>query len=309
MNIVFMGTPEFSVPSLEELVKAGHQVSLVVTQPDKKRGRGKKVQFTPVKEKAIELGIPVAQPESVKDNDRFLSKLLEVSPDLIVVVAYGQILPKEILDLPLYGCLNVHASILPRHRGAAPIHKAILEGDPYSGVTIMKMDEGLDSGDMIASVKTLIGGYNQDQLHDELKESGAKLLVEILPSIENGTAIYAKQDSEQATYAPMIRKEMGRISFNESPLKIDRLIRAMNSKPGAYCNYKGEILKIYEALPLLGKVEERPGTIIEVSDKGLKIACRGGYILASSIQMPGKKIMEVRDFLKGNVIEKGVILM
>jgi methionyl-tRNA formyltransferase len=309
MNIVFMGTPEFSVPTLDALVKAGHQVSLVVTQPDKAKDRGKKIQFTPVKEKAVELGLSVTQPEFLRNNQRFLSKLRESDPDLIVVAAYGKILPKEILELPRYGCVNVHASILPRHRGAAPIQQAILSGDEYSGVTIMQMDQGLDSGDMIATVKTLIGGYTADQLHDELMTKGADLLVEVLPSIEDGTAIYAKQDHDLATYAPMIHKEMGRIPFQQSPLEIERLIRAMDSWPGAYCNYKGQLLKIWESMPLEGSVEEAPGTIVEVSGEGLKIACGGGYLLATTIQLPGKKRMVVKEFLKGNSIEKGVVLV
>lgn len=309
MNIIFMGTPQFSVPTLEALVKAGYQVPLVVTQPDKAKDRGKKVQFTPVKEKALALGLMVAQPESLKNNERFLAKLAELEPDLIVVVAYGQILPKEVLDLPRYGCVNVHASILPRHRGAAPIQQAILSGDEYSGVTIMQMEEGLDSGDMIATVKTLIGGYTADQLHDELMVKGAELLIEVLPSILNGTAISVKQGHELATYAPMIHKEMGRIPFQQSPSEIERLTRAMDSWPGAYCNYKGQLLKIWEALPIDGQVKEAPGTIVEVTREGIQIACGGGYLLATTIQLPGKKRMSVKEFLKGNSIEKGVVLV
>lgn len=309
MNIVFMGTPEFAVPTLEAIVKAGHEVAMVVTQPDKAKDRGKKLQFTPVKEKAVELGIPVVQPEKVKNNDRLMQRLEEIRPDLIVVAAYGKILPKEIIDLPRYGCINVHASILPRHRGPAPIQHAILAGDDYSGVTIMKMEEGLDSGDMIATVKTLIGDWTADQLHDELMIKGAKLLVEVLPNIEAGTAVYAKQDHEMATYAPMIFKEMGRIDFSKSPEEIERFIRAMNSWPGAYCNYKDTLLKIWDSLPLSGKSTEPAGKIIDVTDDGIKISCGGGELLATVIQTPGKKGMSVSEFLRGNKIEKGVILV
>lgn len=309
MKIVFMGTPEFAVPTLEAIVKAGHEVSLVVTQPDKAKDRGKKVQFTPVKEKALELGLSVAQPENLRKNERFLSKLEEVSPDLIVVVAYGKILPKEILDLPKYGCINVHASILPRHRGAAPIQHAILAGDEYGGVTIMQMDEGLDSGDMIATEKSFIGGYTADQLHDELMIKGAQRLVEILPSIKDGTAIGAKQDDKLSTYAPMIFKETGRIDFNSSPEAIERLTRAMDSWPGATCYYKGQPLKIWEALPISGKVTEPIGAIVSVTDEGIKIACKGGYLLATVIQTPGKKRMAVKEFIRGNSIEKDSVLV
>ncbi len=309
MKIVFMGTPEFAVPTLDAIVKAGHEVALVVTQPDKAKDRGKKLQFTPVKEKAVELGIPVVQPEKVKNNDRLIQRLEEIDPDLIVVVAYGKILPKEILDLPKYGCINVHASILPRHRGPAPIQHAILAGDDYSGVTIMKMEEGLDSGDMIATVKTLIGDWTADQLHDELMIKGAKLLVEVLPNIEAGTAVFAKQDHEMATYAPMIFKEMGRIDFSKSAEEIERFIRAMNSWPGAYCNYKDTLLKIWDSLPLSENSAEPIGKIIDVTDDGIKISCGAGVILATVIQTPGKKGMSVSEFLRGNKIEKGVILV
>lgn len=310
MNIVFMGTPEFAVPTLEAIKKAGHEVLLVVTQPDKAKDRGKKIHYTPVKEKALELGLVVAQPESLKNNEDFSLKLKELQPDLIVVAAYGKILPKEILTLPKYGCVNVHASILPRHRGASPIQHAILAGDEYGGVTIMQMDEGLDSGDMIATVKSFIGGYTADQLHDELMIKGAELLVEVLPSIKDGTAVCAKQDDELSTYAPMIYKETGRINFDNTPEVIERLIRAMDSWPGATCYYKGKPLKIWDALPVSQlAVEEVYGTIVDVSSEGLKIACKDGYLLAKVIQTPGKKRMMVKDFIRGNSIEKGSILV
>ncbi len=309
MKIVFMGTPEFAVPTLEAIVKAGHDVALVVTQPDKAKDRGKKIQFTPVKEKAVALSIPVVQPEKVKNNDRLIQRLEEIGPDLIVVAAYGKILPKEILDLPKFGCVNVHASILPRHRGPAPIQHAILSGDDYSGVTIMKMEEGLDSGDMIATVKTLIGDWTADQLHDELMMKGAKLLVEVLPDIEAGTAVYARQDHSQATYAPMIFKEMGRIDFSRSATELERFIRAMNSWPGAYCNYKDSLLKILDSLPLEETSQGPAGKIIDVTDEGIRIACGEGVLLATVIQTPGKKGMSVAEYLRGNKIEKDVVLV
>lgn len=309
MKIVFMGTPDFAVPTLEGIVKAGHEVLLVVTQPDKAKNRGKKIQFTPVKEKAFELGLLVAQPDSLKNNEKFLAKIEKLAPDLIVVVAYGKILPKEILDIPQYGCVNVHASILPRHRGAAPIQHAILAGDEFGGVTIMKMEEGLDSGDMIATVKSFIGGYTADQLHDELMIKGADLLIEVLPSIKDGTAIYAKQDDSRSTYAPMIFKDTGRINFSDTPESIERLIRAMDSWPGATCSYKGSALKIWEAMPLSEVSTEPFGTIVSVSDEGMKIACKEGYILVKVIQTPGKKRMTVKEYIRGNSIEKGSVLV
>lgn len=309
MKIVFMGTPQFAVPTLEAIVKEGHEVLLVVTQPDKAKDRGKKVQFTPVKEKSLELGLAVAQPDTLKKNDRFISKLEDLAPDLIVVVAYGKILPKAILEIPKYGCINVHASILPRHRGAAPIQHAILAGDEYGGVTIMQMDEGLDSGDMIATVKSFIGGYTADQLHDELMVKGAELLVEILPSIKDGTAIKAKQDEELSTYAPMIFKETGHINFEDTAESIERLTRAMDSWPGATCLYKDKPLKIWEALPFSEDVSDPPGTIMDVSDEGIKIACGDGYLLAKVIQTPGKKRMTVKEFIRGNSIEIGSVLV
>lgn len=308
MKIVYMGTPDFAVPALEALAAAGHSIGWVVTQPDAVRDRGKKIKMTPVKEKALELGLKVLQPEKIKKDADFLKTLKEYGPDLIVVAAYGQILPKEILDLPKLGCVNIHGSLLPRFRGAAPIQKAILEGDEETGITLMYMEEGLDTGPMLAKRSTPIGKKNGAQLHDELAQMGAELLIDTLPALEAGEIKPQPQEDGLSTYAPMISKKDGEIDFAWEPQRIERLIRAFDPWPGAFTSYQGKLLKIWQAEVGGEKTDQAPGTILDAADSGIKIAAGGGTLLAKVIQLPGKKRMAVSDYLKGNSIEKGSVL-
>ena len=308
MKIVFMGTPEFAVTVLAGLLSSDHEVGLVVTQPDKAKNRGKKIQYTPVKELALEHGITVLQPERVRGNEEFLGQLKEYAPDIIVVVAYGQIIPKEILELPKYGCVNVHASLLPRLRGAAPIQRAILEGDEETGVTIMQMAEGLDTGDMLTRDSVKIGNMNYSELHDKLAEIGSGLLLRTLPLIESGEVEPEVQDDSKSSYAKMIFKQEGKIDFAKEPAEIERLIRGFDPWPGAFCDYEGLVLKLWKAEPLAGDAQAAPGTILEASPAGIKIACGKGSLLVTEIQVPGKKRVAVSEYLKGNKIETGIIL-
>lgn len=304
MRIVFMGTPDFAVPVLEEIIKAGHQVGYVITQPDKARNRGRKVQFTPVKEAALRHDIPVLQPEKIKNSPQTMDVLREYEPDIIVVVAYGQIIQKELLSLPRFGCVNVHASLLPRLRGASPIQHAILCGEEETGVTIMQMGEGLDTGDMLSRIKTPVGSKNGEQLHDELSVLGAKLLAETLPKIEAGKIQPEKQDDSLSTYAGLITKQDGKVDFTQSPEVIERKIRAFDPWPGAFCTFRGDSMKIWKAVVQEMATEKESGTIIAVSDDGLDVACGGGVLRITEIQMPGKKRVSINAFLRGNQIEK-----
>jgi len=304
MKIVFMGTPEFSVPTLSALAQANCEIGYVITQPDKARDRGKKIQPTPVKECAQALNIEVLQPEKVKGNSELFALLGNFQPDLIVVIAYGKILPVELLKLPRLGCINVHASLLPKYRGAAPIQRSILEGDAQTGVTLMYMEEGLDTGDMIAVSKTDIDKKNAESLHDELSQMGAKLLVETLPAIEAGEIVRIKQNDALATYAPMIFKSDGLIDFSKGADAVERLIRGLYPWPGAYTYLAGETFKIWEAIATDEKNEAEDGTVTAANADGIAIASGGKTLLATVVQVPGKKKMRVDDYLKGKNIEK-----
>ena len=308
MKIAFMGTPEFAVTVLEGLLNTKHEVGLVATQPDKAKNRGKKIQYTPVKKKALEHNIKVLQPEKVRGNEEFLEELKDYRPDIIVVVAYGQILPKEVLELPKYGCVNVHASLLPRLRGAAPIQRAIIEGDEETGVTIMQMSEGLDTGDMLAKESIKIGTMNYSMLHDALAEIGARLMVHTLDLIEEGKISPKPQDDSKSSYAKMVFKQEGKIDFTRQPEAVERLIRGFDPWPGAFCEYEDMVMKLWKAQPLCENTGKEPGTIIEVSARGIKIACGDGALLVSEIQIPGKKRVAVSEYLKGNQIKEGIIL-
>ena len=303
-----MGTPEFAVTVLEGLLNTKHEVGLVATQPDKAKNRGKKIQYTPVKEKALEHNIKVLQPEKVRENEEFLEELKDYRPDIIVVAAYGQILPKEVLELPKYGCVNVHASLLPRLRGAAPIQRAIIEGDEETGVTIMQMSEGLDTGDMLAKESIKIGTMNYSMLHDALAEIGARLMVHTLDLIEEGKISPEPQDDSKSSYAKMVFKQEGKIDFTRQPEAVERLIRGFDPWPGAFCEYEDMVMKLWKAQPLCENTGKEPGTIIEVSARGIKIACGDGALLVSEIQIPGKKRVAVSEYLKGNQIKEGIIL-
>ncbi len=303
-----MGTPEFAVPPLQKLCESGYQVVLVVTQPDKARDRGKKMQFPPVKEKAQEHGIEVLQPEKIRGNEEFITRIKEINPDLIVVAAYGKILPVELLQIPRLGCINIHASLLPKLRGAAPIHRSVIEGELTTGVTLMYMEEGLDTGDMIAARTTEIGKKTTAELHDELSVMGANLLITSLPYIEKGINGKTKQDDSKATYAPMIFKQDGLVDFNKAPEEIERLIRGLNSWPGAYTIYHGEPMKLWQAEAIDETANKPNGTILGVSNQGIKVAAGGRLLLLKRIQMPGKKAMDVSEYLKGNKIGDGEVL-
>lgn len=308
MKIVYMGTPDFAVPALLKLHEAGFEISAAVTQPDRVRDRGKKMQFTPVKEAAVSLGIPVVQPEKVKGNEEFYCRLSDLKPDLIIVAAYGKILPKEILELPPLGCVNIHASLLPKYRGAAPIHRAIIEGEEETGVTLMYMAEGMDTGDMIAQAKTPIGDKTVEELHAELADMGATLLLANIETIAAGTAERIPQDDAQATYAPMIFKQDCFVDFHSKPKEIKRLIQGTNSWPGANTNFGGQNIKLWEAEALDEKTDACDGTVVAADRKGLSVAAAGEIIRITKLQFPGKRAMSVEDYLKGNKIEIGQIL-
>ena len=299
MRIVFMGTPDFSVNALENIVKAGHEVVGVITQPDKSKGRGGKMQYTPVKEKALELGLDVYQPQRVKEPE-FIEKLKEMNPDAIVVIAFGQILPKAILDMPKYGCINVHASLLPKYRGAAPIQWSVIDGEKETGVTTMYMNEGLDTGDIIDKVvvpidKKETGG----SLFDKLAIEGGKLILKTLIELENGTAVRTPQDDSKSNYAGMINKQLGKIDFNKSANEIERLIRGLNPWPSAYTKMDGKTLKIWDADVDDSENDSTPGTITEVGKDFIRVATGKGSLKILELQLEGKKRMKTRDFLNG----------
>ena len=306
MKIVFMGTPDFAVGTLHALAESEHEILAVVTQPDKPKGRGKALQPTPVKEEAMRYGIPVYQPKKVREEE-FQVVLRELNPDLIVVVAFGQLIPKSILELPRYGCVNVHASLLPKYRGAAPIQWAVIDGEKESGVTIMKMDEGLDTGDMIAkNVVPLAADETGGSLFDKLSQVGAQLLLDTIPALEEGTVVCEKQPEESPTpYAAMLNKKMGLIDWSQDASVIECLIRGLNPWPSAYTYLKGKTLKIWQAKVVEKQHEEEPGTIIEVDKKHLVVACKTNALLIERLQLEGKKQMETEAFLRGYAIETG----
>lgn len=308
MKVVFMGTPDFAVPVLDAIIQKGHEVGYVITQPDKAKNRGKKVLFTPVKELAVAHDITVLQPEKIKESPETMELLQAYEPDIAVVVAYGQIIQKELLELPKYGCVNVHASLLPKLRGASPIHHAILQGEEETGVTIMQMAEGLDTGDMLTKVSLPIAGMNCETLHDKLSEMGANLLVETLPMIEAGEITPEPQDDQLSSYAGLISKKDGVIDFTKTPEEIERQIRAFDPWPGAYCTYKGETMKLWKAECPEKHSDAVPGTVVDVSDAGIDICCGGRLLRVTEIQMPGKKRVEVKAYLRGNTIEKDIVL-
>ena len=307
MKIVFMGTPYFAVGTLHALAESEHEILAVVTQPDKPKGRGKALQPTPVKEEALRYGIPVYQPKKVREEE-FQAVLRELNPDLIVVVAFGQLIPKSILELPRYGCVNVHASLLPKYRGAAPIQWAVIDGEKESGVTIMKMDEGLDTGDMIAkAVVPLAADETGGSLFDKLSQIGAQLLIDTIPALEAGTAVCEKQPQESPTpYAAMLNKKMGLIDWNQDASVIECLIRGLNPWPSAYTYLKGKTLKIWQAKVVERQQEAEPGTVICVDKKQLVVACKTNALSIQRLQLEGKKQMETEAFLRGYTIDSGI---
>lgn len=303
MRIVFMGTPDFSVPVLETLIGSGHQVIGVVTQPDKPKGRGKAVLMTPVKEKAVEFDIPVYQPVKVRAPE-FVEVLKELNPDIMVVVAFGQILPKSVLEIPKYGCVNVHASLLPRYRGAAPIQWVVIDGEKESGVTTMLMDEGLDTGDMLEkSVVVLDPDETGGSLHDKLSKLGAELIISTLEKIENGTVVRTPQTDENTCYARMLKKSMGDIDWSMEASAIERLIRGLNPWPSAYTKWNGKTLKIWSAQVLEEEYEGACGEVVYTDKNSLYVKTGKGTLALKELQPEGKKRMEVDAFLRGYPVE------
>lgn len=307
MRVIYMGTPDFAVGALEEIIKAGHEVVLVVTQPDKPKGRGKTMQFTPVKECALAHGLEVFQPVKVRESAN-IEYLRKFNPDIIVVAAFGQILPKAILDMPKYCCVNIHASLLPKYRGAAPIQWAIINGDEVTGVTTMRMAEGIDTGDMIAKRQVRIAEEETGgSLFDKLADVGGKLCVETLKMIEDGTAEYTPQDSEQATHTSMIRKELGEIDWGKSAVEIERLIRGLNPWPSAYTHLNNKTFKIWKAAVLDEAYDCEPGCICRVSKNEMHVMTGDGVLSLLEVQLEGKKRMDIESFLRGFSVEEGTI--
>ena len=308
MRIIFMGTPDFAVGTLEEIIKAGHEVALVVTQPDKPKGRGGAVQFPPVKECAIAHNLPVFQPEKVKETAN-IEYLRQFEPDMIVVAAFGQILPKAILDMPKYDCINVHASLLPKYRGAAPIQWAILNGDEFTGVTIQRMDIGVDCGDMIAKKQIRIAeDETGGSLFDKLAEVGETLCVETMERIEKGNVEYIPQDHEQATHVSMIDKELGNIDWTKPAVEIERLVRGLNPWPSAFTHLNSKTFKVWKAKVIAENSSMKPGTVCKVTKDSLEVQTGEGVLSLLEVQLEGKKRMEVDAFLRGCQIEEGTRL-
>jgi len=303
-----MGTPQFAANILKALYEAGHEIRYAVCQPDKASGRGHKVQAPPVKETAAGFGIEVLQPVKVKGNAEFLETIQACRPDMIIVAAYGRILPKELLEVPEHGCVNVHASLLPKLRGASPIPMSIVTGEEKTGVSIMRMDEGLDTGGVYASAETVIGRRHCPELTEELSVMGADLLVKTIPGIADGSITAQEQDDSLATFTGMIGKKDGLIDFHKSPHEIDCMIRGYDPWPGAFTYLGGETLKIWEAEPLDEANGYAPGTVTAAGSGGIAVAAGGSTLLLKVIQVPGKKRMEVREYLKGHSVELFTVL-
>jgi len=307
MEIVFMGTPDFAVPSLKILIEE-HNVTAVLTQPDKPKGRGKKMAYSSVKEEALKHGIPVYQPIKIKDDINLIQTLKELKPDFIIVVAFGQILTKEILDIPKYGCINLHASLLPMYRGAAPLNWAIINGEKVSGNTTMLMDVGLDTGDMILKDEVEITNYmTTGELHDILMVRGADLLIKSIEGIVKENIVLQKQE-DKTFYAKMLDKNLANINWNKSSIEIHNLVRGLNPWPIAYTDCKGERMKVYETESLEEKNSNEPGTIIDVSKSGIKVACKEGVLIIKKVQFPNSKPLTIEQYINGHEIEKNIIL-
>ncbi|ABR33328.1 MULTISPECIES: methionyl-tRNA formyltransferase [Clostridium] len=307
MNIVFMGTPDFAVPSLQRMIKE-YNVTAILTQPDKPKGRGKKMAYSAVKEEGLKHEIPIYQPIKLKDDRDLIEKLKELKPDFIIVVAFGQILTKEVLDIPKYGCINLHASLLPMYRGAAPLNWAIINGEKSSGNTTMLMDVGLDTGDMILKDEVEItNNMTTGELHDILMVRGADLLVKSIEGISKGDIVPEKQGNE-TFYAKMLDKNIANIDWNKSAEEIHNLVRGLNPWPIAYTDYKNERMKIYETEVLKEKSNKEPGTIIDVSKNGVKVSCKEDVLLIKRVQFPNGKPLTIEQYINGHEIEENIIL-
>ena len=307
MKIVFMGTPEFAVPSLRKLIEV-HNVECVLTQPDKPKGRGKKMAYSQVKEEALKHNITVYQPIKLKDDREIIEKLKEINPDFIIVVAFGQMLTREVLDIPKYGCINLHASLLPMYRGAAPLNWAIINGEKVSGNTTMLMDVGLDTGDMLLKDEVAITeNMTCGELHDILSVRGADLLLRTIDGIVNKTIIPEKQ-KEETFYAKMLDKNLAHISWNKTAQEIHNLVRGLNPWPIAYSNYIDDRMKIYETEVLYESSNKEPGRILNVDKNGIKVACKEGCLLIKKVQFPNSKPLTIEQYINGHDIEKDIIL-
>lgn len=308
MRVVFMGTPDFAVGTLEALLQSRHQVVAVVTQPDKPKGRGKAMQFTAVKEVAVRAEIPVLQPKKVREPE-VVEEIRQFHPDVIVVVAFGQLIPKTILDMPQYGCVNVHASLLPKYRGAAPIQWAVIDGEEKSGVTTMQMDEGLDTGDMLLTEEVVLDPQETGgSLFDKLSEVGAGLLLKTLDELEAGNIHPQKQPAESTTaYAAMFTKKMGEIDWTQSAVQIERLVRGLNPWPSAYTHLGQKTLKIWRAaVHPLSEQKKEPGTVILMDKKHFGVQTGDGMLEILELQLEGKKRMDADAFLRGYQLEDGI---
>lgn len=308
MKVLFMGTPDFAVSALEALIQSEHEVTGVVTQPDKPKGRGKEMQFPPVKQCAVKYNIPVFQPVKVKTEEA-AETLRSFGADIFVVAAFGQILSREILDMPKYGCINIHASLLPKYRGAAPIQWAVIDGEKESGVTIQQMDVGVDTGDiLLKEAIELSPKETGESLYEKLSALGARMIVEVLQKIEDGTVKPEKQDDSLSTHAGKLSKELGRIDWRKSAVEIERLIRGLNSWPSAYTHWNGKTLKIWEADVIAKSPCGKPGTVAEVTKTEIIVNTGDGQLALTSVQLEGRKRMEVKDFLPGYHVEAGSLL-
>lgn len=310
MKIVFMGTPDFAAGALEALIAAGHEITAVYTQPDKPKGRGKEVQMTPVKELALKHDIPVYQPRRIKEAEE-VEKLRQIPADIFVVAAFGQIVSQEILDIPKYGCVNIHASLLPKYRGAAPIQWAVIDGEEKTGVTIMQMNAGIDTGDILYTKEYVLEPKETGaSLFDKLMVLGAEAIVEALPLLEMGKLTPTPQDHTKATHAAKLTKQLGELDFDKSAVELERLIRGLNSWPSAYTYYKGKQLKIWEA-EVVGIPEVQnesgmqPGTVIAVDKQSFTVAAGDGALKITELQIEGKKRMACKDFLLGYPVAIG----
>lgn len=308
LKVLFMGTPDFAVPTLEALCNSDYEVIGVVTQPDKPKGRGKSVQMTPVKECALKYDIPVYQPVKLREQEN-IDELSKLDIDFIVVVAFGQILPKAVLDMPKYGCINVHSSLLPRYRGAAPIQWTIIEGEEKTGITTMFMDEGLDTGDILLQEETIISDDETGgSLHDRLADMGASLLLKTLEGVKNNTIERIKQDNSLSNYVGMLNKSHGQMDFNKSAVELDRLVRGLNPWPSAYTSLNGKMFKIWEAKAMESSEEytdKDNGVVVEVNKDSIIVKTGNGLLMLLQVQLEGKKRMFVEDFLRGYEVKVG----
>lgn len=310
MKIVFMGTPDYAARALEALIKAGHEVTAVVTQPDRPKGRSGQTQCSPVKECAVSYGIAVLQPIKIKTPEA-IAELKRYEADIFVVAAFGQILSKEILQMPRFGCVNIHASLLPKYRGAAPINQCIIDGEKETGVTIMQMDAGIDTGDILTQKKVILEDKETaETLFDKLTQAGAALIVETLPKIEQGVITPTKQEESCASYVKMMGKAKGKIDWTCDAASIERLVRGLNPWPSAYTFYQGKTMKIWrsDVVEMSAEDTEQPGTVVCVSKDFFDVACGKGILRIYELQLEGKKRMDTKSFLLGNPLKAGMLL-